>query len=87
MESNPSILTGVFLSQHKGFKIIGQNARSLPANMIKMKIHLTDFDVLCVSESWLKEKHDLSETHWVNNDSIRLDRPTERAGGLRSIAE
>ena len=73
---------GEQLSCYKGLKIVGYNIRSLRANIEEVRVNFYDADILCLCESWLNDGCDQGTTCMANKTEYRLDRPTDRAGGL-----
>ena len=66
-----------------GFRIAFFNARSMKGKLTDIKECFNDdLDVLCVGESWLNDGIDAGELLWIGNTMYRMDRTTDRAGGL-----
>ena len=74
-----------FLVGHqKQLTVAHINVNSLLANLEEMKIHIlgSGFDVIAVSETWLKPINDDSFVRYDNYTLIRNDRVGQRGGGV-----
>ena len=60
------------------------NARSLNKNIIELKaiLELTDFDVICISESWLRSRTPKDRFMIEGYKIFRSDRKNKRGGGV-----
>ena len=58
------------------------NARSMRGKMVDIKECLYDIDICCVCETWMNDANDNSDIEWCNYQIHRLDRESDRAGGL-----
>ena len=59
------------------------NARSLNKNIIELKaiLELTEFDVICISESWLRSRTPKDRFMIEGYKIFRSDRKNKRGGG------
>ena len=73
---------GEYVLPVNGFKIVFMNARSMRGKMVDIKECLYDIDICCVCETWMNDANDNSDIEWCNYQIHRLDRESDRAGGL-----
>ena len=67
----------------KGFKIAHVNIQCLrnKVDQLKVFLHINDFDILCLSETWLNSNIDDKEVLIEGYDVCRLDRHNSQACG------
>ena len=66
------------------FTVAHFNARSLNKNINELKaiIDKTNFDVICISESWLQSRTPRDRFHIEGFNIFRMDRKNKRGGGV-----
>lgn len=70
-------------NQHKGFKIVSINIRSLTSKFVQLEAILdnTKVDVLCINKSWLGETTNNNQVRINDYKIYRLNRREKKRGG------
>lgn len=66
----------------KMYRLLQWNCRGIHGKLTEFKSLITDFDIVCLQETWLKHKDILLMAGFL---SIRQDRPSDQIGGGTAI--